>query len=295
MTFNLQRIGQYAGAIVMATGTGWLVAQLPASAFSLNGWDYALGEYNNGVTLNQVGGGVFEIYGIAIKDTGSQMTIAVNANLPLTGQQGITYGDLFFNFTGQSFKAASDAAQLFGVRFVGAESDSGAPTIGLYSNVMAKNVSATNSGFVNLQAYSLLVQGNDRWGDMNVRDPYFAGQDIGNWTVLNAIGTGTKISEIDLLTAAALTPEGLDFAQFPGVAGSQTIGVRFDKPSQFGIGRYVASLMAECANDGIVIQSESVPEPTTMAGLGSASVGLALLRRRLKMQKLKAQKASSRS
>jgi hypothetical protein len=232
MTFNLQRIGQNAGAIVMATGASWFVAQLPASAFSFN-----------------------------------------------------TYGDLFFNFTGQLLKAASDAARLFGVRFAGVGSESGVPTIGLYSNVTAKNVSATNSGFANLQAYSLQVQGNDRWGDLTVRDPDFAGQFIGNWTVLNAIGTGTKIGEINLLTAAALTAEGLDFAGFPGVVGSQTIGFRFDKPSQFEMGRYVASLMAECANDGIVIQSESVPEPTMLTGLGGASVGLALLRRKLKLQK----------
>jgi hypothetical protein len=259
-----------------------LVQPSGALAASFNGWDYAIGATDNGVTNSRVGGGAFEIYGLGIKDTGRELIVALNSNLPLTGQQGVTYGDLFFNFTGRSFKAASDLNQLWGVRFTGIESESGATTIGLYSHVRAKNVTRFNTGFANLAQYRSVVQGNDRWGDITTADPYFAGQQAGDWTVLNAIGAGTKTAEISLLTVADLVTKGLDFNQFDRVAGQQTIGFRFEKPSQFGTGRYIASLLQECANDGIVLQSETVPEPLSLAGIGIAGVGLNWLKRKLK-------------
>ncbi|MEX0269713.1 PEP-CTERM sorting domain-containing protein, partial [Leptolyngbyaceae cyanobacterium UHCC 1019] len=43
---------------------------------------------------------------------------------------------------------------------------------------------------------------------------------------------------------------------------------------------FIATLFAECGNDGMAIESAAVPEPTTMAGLALAGSGLTLLRRR---------------
>jgi hypothetical protein len=268
----------------MAIGGMALSSPPAAFAASLNGWDYAIGAGNNGVTDSQVGGGAFEIYGMAIKDTGAQLFVALNSNLPLTGQRGVTYGDLFLNFTGKSFKAASDLKELWGVRFAGVASQSAAPTIGLYRNVRAQNVTRSNTGFSNLTQYRTTVRGNDRWGDLTTADPYFAGQQTGAWTVLNAIASGTKVAEISLFSEPALVAEGLNFSQFAGVNGQQTIGFRFAKPSRFGTGSYIASLMQECANDGVVLQSETVPEPLSFAGINLAGVGLAWLRRKLKRQ-----------
>lgn len=263
--------------IQLSVVAGLAIAPLPAQAVSLNGWDYAIADFNNGVSGTQIGGGVFEFYSIAVRDTGSQMVVALNTNLPLQGDRGITYGDLFFNFTGKSFKAASDSKSLFSVRFAGVNSESGVAP-GVYRNVAAKSVTQQNSGFPNLNEWSSVVNGRDDLGDLNARDSYFAGQQTGNGTVLNSTRSGDRVGDITLLTLAALTSEGLNFGSV-GATGSQTIGFRFDKPQGFS-GQFIASIFAECANDGLVIQSQAVPEPTTIAGLALAGGGLAFLRRR---------------
>ncbi len=49
--------------------------QQKATAATLsNGWNYAIDSFNDGVTGGQVGGGDFEFYGIAIKETSIQLT-----------------------------------------------------------------------------------------------------------------------------------------------------------------------------------------------------------------------------
>lgn len=269
-------------------GLSWVGWAAPGQAVSLNGWDYALGSFTNGVNNYAIGGTVFEFYGIALKDTGSELFVALNTNLPLVGNKQVTYGDLFFNFTGKPFKSASDIGQLFGVRFAAVNSESGAPTLGLYRNVTAKNVSQVNSGFQNLSQYRATVGSNDQFGDLRSSDPYFAGQQTGNWTPLNAIATGTKAAPIQLLDQSQLTTTGLNFAAFPGVVGSQTLGFRFEKSADFGEGDFIANIFAECINDGLAIASrtqstsKAVPEPTMLFGLALAGSGLSLLKRRQK-------------
>lgn len=258
-----------------------------------NGWNYAIDSFNDGVTGAQIGGGEFEFYGIAIKETVDTAFIAINSNLSLAGyadpfaQRGnINYGDLFFNFSGQDFNTANANGSLFGIRFAEGN-DSGLPTTGVYSNVTAKNVTEINSGFTNLTQYNTRVQsagGTPSMGDVSATDPYFEQ----NGTVFNSIATGTKVGEINSLTPAALSALGLNFGQF-NAKGSQTIGFSFNK-SAMPSGNYVANLFAECANDAIAIKSsftkessEPVPEPSTIFGT-LAGLGILAAKRKLKRQ-----------
>ncbi|WP_293148160.1 MULTISPECIES: PEP-CTERM sorting domain-containing protein [unclassified Microcoleus] len=271
--------------------------QPKATAATLsNGWNYAIDSFNDGVTGNQIGGGEFEFYGIAVKETSDRAFIAINSNLSLAGyadteaQRGnINYGDLFFNFSGQNFNTANANGSLFAVRFA-AGNDSGVATTGVYSNVTAKSVTQINSGFTNLTQYNDRVRsagGTPSTGDLAANDPYF--QQTGNWTVLNSIDSGTKVGEISALTSATLSAMGLDFSQFNAV-GSQTIGFSFNK-SAMPSGSYIANLFAECANDAIAIKgnfetpsAEAVPEPGTVLGTlaGFGILGMGAAKRKIK-------------
>ena len=266
--------------------------QPKATAATLsNGWNYAIDSFNDGVTGGQVGGGDFEFYGIAIKETSDTAFIAINSNLSLAGyadpvaQRGnINYGDLFFNFSGQNFNTANANGSLFGIRFADGN-DSGVATTGVYTNVTAKSVTQTNSGFTNLNQYNTRVAsegGTPSMGDLAATDPYF--EQTGNSTVLNSIDTGTKVGEINSLTPETLSALGLNFAQFNAV-GSQTIGFSFNK-SSMPSGNYIANFFAECANDAIAIQGsfEAVPEPSTWFGtlVGLSFLGIGAAKRKIK-------------
>ena len=268
--------------------------QQKATAATLSGgWNYAIDSFTDGVTGPQIGGGEFEFYGIAVKETSDTAFVAINSNLNLAGyadsaaQRGnINYGDLFFNFSGQNFNTANANGNLFAVRFA-AGNDSGVATTGVYSNVIAKSVTQLNSGFTNLTQFNTRVQsagGTPSMGDLSATDPYFEQ----NGPILNSIAAGTKVGEINSLTPAALSALGLNFAQFNAV-GSQTIGFSFNK-SSMPSGQYIANLFAECANDAIAIKgsfsqdsAEAVPEPSTIFG---TLVGLSILaaKRKLKRQ-----------
>ena len=55
--------------------------QQKATAATLsNGWNYAIDSFSDGVTGDQIGGGAFEFYGIAIKETSDTAFIAINSN-----------------------------------------------------------------------------------------------------------------------------------------------------------------------------------------------------------------------
>src|SRR6476661_2936318 len=240
---------------------------LKATAATLsNGWNYAIDSFNDGVTETQFGGGAFEFYGMAVNETSDKVSIAINSNLSLAGyadsdaaRGNINYGDLFFNFSGQNFKMASATNSLFAVRFADGN-DSGVATTGVYKDVTAKNVTQTNSGFSNLNQYNTLVASQGKTpslGDLDATDPYF--EQTGNNTILTSIATGTKVGDIEFLTAAALSALGLNFAQFDAV-GSQTIGFSFNK-SLLPSAEYIANFIAECANDALAIKAKFKPLP----------------------------------
>ncbi|MBE9093343.1 XDD3 family exosortase-dependent surface protein [Tychonema sp. LEGE 07203] len=275
-----------------------LQPQKGTAATLSNGWNYAIDSFNDGVTGPQIGGGAFEFYGIAVKETSDTAFIAINSNLSLAGyadplalRGNINYGDLFFNFSGQNFNTANANGSLFAVRFAEGN-DSGVATTGVYSNVTAKSVTQTNSGFSNLNQFNTVVAsqgGTPSMGDLAATDPYF--EQTGDWTVLNSISTGTKVGEINFLTPATLSALGLNFAQFNAV-GSQTIGFSFNK-SAMPSGSYIANLFAECANDAIAIKSsfeasspEAVPEPSTWFAtlVGLSFLGMGAAKRKIKVK-----------
>jgi hypothetical protein len=287
-----------ATALCLSLTVGHSAAQArpsaPAPVDPLNGWDYAIADFGNGS-----GGSIFDYQGIAIKDTGTDLFVAVNTNMRLTGENyqkaKIAYGDLFFNFTGKTMKEASDAQQLVGIRFAPADSgsDSGAASVGVYENVRAKSAAQLNYGWQNLDSYTAWTKKNrvgNSYGDLTSTDSYFNGQRTGNYTLLTSIGdgknSGTKVGNIMMLSSQQLGAAGLDFSKVANnqgkkVTGTQTIGFSFKKTAAFKPGQFIATLFAECGNDGLAIRSTTkrkVPEPTAMLGL--AAVGtMGLLRR----------------
>lgn len=272
-------------SLIAATG-------LQAHAGTLhNTWNYALDSFNDGVSGGQVGGGLFEFYGMAIKEDADQIFVAFNANLPLEGAESdnvangsISWGDLFFNFSGQDFRTASANSNLWGIRFAQAN-DSGGTTLGVYSHVTAKNVSQFNDGFPSLKAFNSRVQsagGTPSLGNLSADDSYF--EQEGEWTLLNEIDTGTKVGDITWLGTAELLSAGLNFGHF-GASGTQTIGFSLSK-DLLPQGTYISSVFAECINDGMALKggerAKSVPESSSVLSLfifGTIGVGLQLRRK----------------
>ena len=133
-------------------------------------------------------------------------------------------------------------------------------TTGVYKDVTAKSVTQFNSGFSNLNQYNTLVASQGKTpslGDLDATDPYF--EQTGDNTILTSIATGTKVGDIEFLTAATLSALGLNFAQFNAV-GSETIGFSFSK-SLLPAAEYIANFIAECANDALAIKGKFQPQP----------------------------------
>jgi hypothetical protein len=284
---NLQKF-----TLSLGTMAGWAAVCVtqPASAASLSGnWSYAIDSFNDGYGGGTIGSrSAYEMSGIAISQQNGKFYVALNGNMPIAGVASSTaldgnigWGDLLLNFTGSPLATASSTSSLLGVRF-SPTNNSGAPSLGVYRGVTAQSVTATNNGFASQIAYNSAVQsvgGTPTMADLSATDPYLtpAGP------ILNSIGSGTKVGDITALSAADLVGLGLNFAAFNAV-GSQTIGFSFDQ-SLLPTGDFIATLFAECGNDGVALQAAAVPEPTTVAGLVLAGSGLAVLRRRSRSMK----------
>ncbi len=226
------------------------------------GWNYALDSFSDGVSGDIIGPrGAFEFYSLAVKEEENNLFVALNANLPLTGDPNpnvsngsIAWGDLFFNFSNQDFLSASNNNQLFAVRF-SAANDSSIPELGVYKNVQAKSVTNENSGFISLEQYSNTVingGGVPTMADLAINNSYWEYTGFDN--ILNSIATGEKIGEINFLDNQSQSLLGLDFAHFNAV-GSQIIAFSLSK-DLFPSGSFIAHVLAECANDGMALQGE---------------------------------------
>lgn len=254
-------------------------------------WNYSI----DGVGDN-AGGDAYEINGLAIKETTDSIFVALTGGMPLTGTSArravdgnIGWGDLFFNFSGQDFQTASEQGNVFGIRFAGTN-NSKAASIGVYENVLAASDTAENNGYGSLRQYY-----DKGWGKPNTlgtdlpteKDAYtyLYGTSVAqnpttrNTPILNVIGSGIKIGDINFLDASQLSQEGLDFAHFSS-QGTQTIGFKFARslfPKQGG--SFISHVFLECGNDAVANAfqlkpvPESVPEPSGIAGI--AVVGLA--------------------
>lgn len=277
------KIKQFSTALgILGLACGCLLVTAKSAKADIN---YAIDSFNDGYSFGVVGSdSAFEFYGMAIIEDGNNIVVALNTNMPLSGDipssgtaQGgvVAFGDLFFNFSQKDFNTASANNNLFAIRFAAAN-DSGVSNLGVYSNVTAKSVTSTNLGFANINAYNSEVQrvgGTPSLAQLPANTPYF------NQTapVQNVINTGNFVSGINMLSSTQLSGLGIDFAQF-GATGRETIGFSFDKNALPG-GDFIANIFAECANDAMAIagklenSSEPVPEPLSILG-SIAGVGL---------------------
>lgn len=261
------------------------VSGLPAVAGQLhNGWSYGIDSFEDGS-----GGEDYNIRGIATKETSDSIFVALTGGTPLDGvansgaaDGNIGWGDLFLNFTGKNFTTASSKKSLFGVRFA-ETNDSGALTTGLYGKVKGTSVTGVNHGYSSLENYYNAADGkfdkpNTQGTDIATKEAAYSY--FGTGKILNVIDSkATRLGDIQSLSAAELTGQGLDFGFF-SASGTQTFGFSFKK-SDLGLADgnydYMASIFLECGNDGVAL---SVPEPGSIAGL--ALVGLTVLGSKLR-------------
>ncbi|MEY2977687.1 MAG: XDD3 family exosortase-dependent surface protein [Prochlorotrichaceae cyanobacterium] len=271
---NLQKVIQ--GTI--AAGVVCLAGQSAQAGTLYQGWNYAIDSFNDGYNNGTIGAASnYELYGLAVKQAGNQVTFAINSDTPLGGFYSstasgnrIAYGDLFLNFTGQTL--ANAQGNLFGIRFDDQSDNSAGFSLGLYSGVLAQKVSLFNNGFNTLSQHRNSVAnkgGTASLGDLaqNSTNPYFSNQP------LNSIRSGTKVASLTALDSTALAGLGLNFGHF-GATGTYTFGFSVDR-SALPSGNFLAHLFVECANDGVALAgtlTEDVPEPAGV--LGMALVGL---------------------
>lgn len=278
-------IGTGTAAMLLAAAA---IAQ-PATAGTLGpAWTYAADAVGDGS-----GGSGYDIKGIAMSAQGDQIFVALTGGMSLAGDAtysqarggNINWGDLFFNFSGSNFNTAQGS--LFGVRFASGNDTSVAT--GIYSNVTTTSVAEANVGYSSLNHYynsgydAANTQGEALATRTAVTD-YFGG----DGQIQNSIGSGTKLGDIALLTAAELSAKGLNFGN---VAGSQTFGFSFAQ-SLLPSGSFLANVFLECGNDGVAFAANqsaaAVPEPTTMAGTAIGIAALAGLKRRRQQKAAKA-------
>lgn len=263
-------------------------------------WNIVLDSFNDGTTGGVVGSlSDYEMFGMAAKVVDGQAYFAINANLGLEGKNGVTYGDLFFNFSDMSFKDASAAAKLFAVRF--APNDAGVQEYGVYENVTAKGVAKTNSGHDGFGNYQNKVEteltdntpgvaegshGTVGFGDLTPEGAleYLAKKTVtvrdiglqrlrsnrvnvgdlkytdGNYSIQNVIASGDWMDDIAMLGSEELA--GLDFGTNDETkfAKAKTFGFKFDV-ANLPEGDALISLLHECINDGMAMKAKFAAPP----------------------------------
>jgi hypothetical protein len=293
-------------SLVAAVGVTCLTMSIAptAQAGTLHGnWNYAIDAFNDGS-----GGAKYDIKGLAIQETEDSIWVALTGGTPITGVTNgaaaggsISWGDLFFNFTGDDFQTASDNNALFGIRFAD-NNESGVDNLGIYSQVSATSVTTQNDGYKTLQDYGKNYgRTENAMGDLGSTSEdvfeYLSGTSVtqqnsrtyrrAKTSMLNVIETGNKIGDIELLDNTDLAAAGLDFENF-NASGDQTFGFKFAK-SFVPTANFIASVFLECGNDGVALKGsveggpQSVPEPGSLLGVALIG-GLVIGSRRLRQK-----------
>ncbi|MDV3353814.1 PEP-CTERM sorting domain-containing protein [Leptolyngbyaceae cyanobacterium CCMR0082] len=273
--------------LALLIGSALLSLTVPHAAHASTfhqGWNYSIDAFTDGS-----GGNPYEIRGLAIKETQDHVYVSVSGGSPLTGNSyhgaadgNVGWGDLLFNVTGDDINTANGS--LFGVRFAGTN-DSGVDQVGVFGNVTAQSVTQSNAGYQHLkQYYQYGWERQNTMGDLTTKQQaydYMGETDA----VLTSIADGTLLGSIDFLSDQDAAAAGLNFGHFDAV-GSDTHTFRFNRSLLPG-GEFIATLLMECANDGIALMGNLNPEHTTQdvpepsAVLSFAAVGfLASLRLR---------------
>jgi hypothetical protein len=271
--------GSFLFSAVTTVGVVSMTSSSVSAATLQNGWTYGIDSYNDAtyrpsIGQRAVGGGPFEISGIALKVDENNISVALNSNLDVDGETvpyqtgyGHTgWGDLFLTNT--------ETGKSYGMHFT-TNNASGVSHLGIYENISTTSVGPTHDGWSSYSQYADFV--NSRGGTPTIGN-LAANNPLLNNPTNNILTSGNKIGDI---TAANLT--GLDFEQF-NANGSETFGFSFDR-SLLEPGNYIAHIAPECANDWVGgeftnSESEDVPEPSTMAALGLVGGIMAFARRR---------------
>jgi hypothetical protein len=230
------------------------------------------------------GGTAYDIRAMAMTIRDNKLFVAINGGASLAGvkENGaangtVSWGDLFFNFSGKNFNEAVAAGEMFAVRF--AASNDSPVALGLYSGVQTQSVALQNLGYSSLQQYYNAGFNKDQTQGSALATKEAAFNYYGTGSIQNSIASGTKIGDVNLLTEQDLSAMGLNFG---GNMGSQTFGFSIDT-SLLPIGSFLANINMECGNDGMAYSASAAPEPMTMGGaaLGIAAIGgLKRMRRR---------------
>jgi hypothetical protein len=264
-------------AILWATSTFTQTAQ----AFELTNPIYGIDAVGDGSGASATDMS-YDIRGIAMTTIGKDAIVAITANMPLTGntynKTNIGWGDLFFNFTGNNFNAAQ--GNLFGIRFSGTNDSK--VSAGVYSNVTAVSVTGQNYGYSSLNQY--YTENGGHYNKADTQGSAIATESAAydyygkNGPIQNVIGSGTRIGDVAMLSLADLASAGLNFGSN---AGSYTFGFKFDS-SLLPDGNFLSNLYLECGNDGVALAgtSQSVPEPSPLAGVVLVGAGMIYARRR---------------
>lgn len=196
-------------------------------SLNVNGWQYTADARGDNTD-----GGLYDMGGIAIKQTGNEVFVAITGGTPLEGAgydrnvDKIFHGDLLFTPGSTNFQNAMETGDLYGVHFTGSQ-DSGADSgLGVYKNVAAKSVGAKNFGHSSHTNYGNIVDSNvdNFFGGLGLENDYF-NKDKG----YNAIAEGTKVENdgFKLLDDSQLQKAGFDAQQFGG-EDDFTFGFKFD-------------------------------------------------------------------
>jgi hypothetical protein len=207
-----------------------IAIEVDSSRANESGWQYAFDSNEDGVNNGIIGGSNFEMYGMAILETRNDVYMALNANLPLEGfahsntnPNRITWGDLFINLSGDDFLTAHENSELFAVRFADIN-DAAVSETGVFENVQAMSVTATNRGFGSYGQYYNMVLNAGKvptFGELGQIQSYYSSA-----ISLNVIALGSKIGEIELLTLGDIQALGYDDSL---LTGDNTIAFRFAK------------------------------------------------------------------
>jgi hypothetical protein len=255
---------------------------------SNTGWQYSIDSQTDGMNGNYGVGSAagtvnpYDIKGIAVKETATSIIVALNANMPLVGNaesgaQGgqIGWGDLFFNFKGETFDQAQAAGDLFGIRF--SQYNASTVSTGLYSGVTAQTLTNVKEGYtvgtyggINggsnsyqsqvAHGYGTAGPGTVGYGDLNTN--YFTNNGQDNTFNLNSIKLGTFLSAISFLSTGSLTQSLLNTGYNSSLFnGTNTIAFQFDKSA------LTSNAAAAAASNNPTSSPETVPEPTTIGGM----------------------------
>ena len=244
-----------------------------------DGWTY----FQDSAYDSTGGRAKFEMFGIAYKQDGDTISIAINSNMGLGGSavaqsaDGNTgYGDLMLNFGDTQY----------GIRFAGAN-DSGVSGTGVFENITTTDVTAANDGWSSFESYANSVGSNaTHFGDE--RDAAFFANDAHRQSG-NVLASGDWVGGLTTLGMGEL----LDFgAAFGGAEiGTETFGFSFRRTEEM-VGDFTLALLLECINDGLALDGSlmasepeiedptGVPEPAGVVGLlGAVIFGGSKLRR----------------